>query len=244
MSSLKKKCQVVMLSTEKASKIVLQGYKGLGGLLFSNNQYIKSSNYQPQHLYILSDEEIKEGDWYLADERISKSELKPIWVVRKCDNITNGWLESNSNPGQGDNPDWSKKIIATTDIPLGTSEYSEKYRESYFNPLPQPSPEFITKYIEEYNKGNVITDIMVEYILNETGNYRQFDDTPELKEKLKTDSNNCITITKVRDWLNIQQHGNTLEYWKNSAEENYLTTPISVLKYITCLEESLNKQNL
>lgn len=32
-------------------------------------------------------------------------------------------------------------------------------------------------------------------------------------------------------------HGNTVEYWKRNAEENYLTTPISVLKYITVLEE-------
>jgi hypothetical protein len=30
---------------------------------------------------------------------------------------------------------------------------------------------------------------------------------------------------------------NTVEYWKQNAEENYLTTPISVLKYITVLEE-------
>ena len=27
-----------------------------------------------------------------------------------------------------------------------------------------------------------------------------------------------------------------LTYWKNNAEENYMTTPISVLKYITELE--------
>ena len=27
-----------------------------------------------------------------------------------------------------------------------------------------------------------------------------------------------------------------LAYWKNNAEENYITTPISVLKYITELE--------
>ncbi len=32
-------------------------------------------------------------------------------------------------------------------------------------------------------------------------------------------------------------HGNTVEYWKQNAEENYLKTPISVLKYITVLEE-------
>ena len=31
--------------------------------------------------------------------------------------------------------------------------------------------------------------------------------------------------------------GNTLEYWKKSAEEDYLKVPISVLRYITILEE-------
>ena len=32
-------------------------------------------------------------------------------------------------------------------------------------------------------------------------------------------------------------HGKTIEHWKNNAEEDYFTTPISVLKYITVLEE-------
>lgn len=32
-------------------------------------------------------------------------------------------------------------------------------------------------------------------------------------------------------------HGNTVEYWKHNAEEDYIKTPISVLKYITVLEE-------
>lgn len=35
--------------------------------------------------------------------------------------------------------------------------------------------------------------------------------------------------------------GNTLEYWKHNAEEDYITTPISVLKYITVLEEQIDK---
>lgn len=37
--------------------------------------------------------------------------------------------------------------------------------------------------------------------------------------------------------------GNTLEYWKNNAEEDYLKVTISVLKYITILEEIVNKEN-
>jgi hypothetical protein len=39
-------------------------------------------------------------------------------------------------------------------------------------------------------------------------------------------------------------HGNTVEYWKQNAEENYLTTPISVLKYITVLEEQVEQINV
>ena len=42
-------------------------------------------------------------------------------------------------------------------------------------------------------------------------------------------------------------HGNTIKYWKRNAEENYSTTPISVLKYITVLEEQaeqLHKVNV
>jgi hypothetical protein len=36
-------------------------------------------------------------------------------------------------------------------------------------------------------------------------------------------------------------HGNTVEYWKQNAEEDYIKTPISVLKYITVLEEQAEK---
>ena len=36
-------------------------------------------------------------------------------------------------------------------------------------------------------------------------------------------------------------HGHTLEYWKNNAEEDYFKVPISVLKYITCLEERIEQ---
>lgn len=34
-----------------------------------------------------------------------------------------------------------------------------------------------------------------------------------------------------------EYQGNTVEYWKQNAEEDYIKTPISVLKYIAILEE-------
>jgi hypothetical protein len=36
-------------------------------------------------------------------------------------------------------------------------------------------------------------------------------------------------------------HGKPIEHWKDNAEEDYMTTPISVLKYITVLEEQANE---
>lgn len=36
-------------------------------------------------------------------------------------------------------------------------------------------------------------------------------------------------------------HGNTVEHWKQYAEVNYPTTPISVLRYITVLEEQVEQ---
>ena len=38
---------------------------------------------------------------------------------------------------------------------------------------------------------------------------------------------------------NKQSNTKDLAYWKNNAEENYMTTPISVLKYITKLENQI-----
>jgi hypothetical protein len=35
----------------------------------------------------------------------------------------------------------------------------------------------------------------------------------------------------------VNYHGKPIEHWKDNAEEDYMTTPISVLKYITVLEE-------
>ena len=37
--------------------------------------------------------------------------------------------------------------------------------------------------------------------------------------------------------LYTEEQVNRLKYWKNNAEDDYLTTPISVLKYISELEK-------
>ena len=58
-----------------------------------------------------------------------------------------------------------KKVIATTDTSLKQFIYTTMVIDEgdIYQSLPQPSQQFIEKYIEEYNKGNIIIDVLVEY---------------------------------------------------------------------------------
>lgn len=104
---------------------------------------IDCTNITQHHIHITSSEEIKEGDWYLIL-------------------IDNTIMKANIN---SDHKDYDcKKIIATTDKSLRKhlkylSEYEGKYIDKQ---LPQLSNEFIESYIEQYNKGNIIENILVE----------------------------------------------------------------------------------
>src|ERR1035437_2877574 len=57
-------CQVVMFPIENVGELLIIGTK----LVVNNNEYsehyIKLHDYKSQHLYFVSDREIKEGDWY------------------------------------------------------------------------------------------------------------------------------------------------------------------------------------
>ena len=44
--------------------------------------------------------------------------------------------------------------------------------------------------------------------------------------------------------MKIKEEDKDLNYWKNNCEENYMTTPISVLRYITELEKVVNNVDL
>ena len=99
-----------------------------------------------------------------------------------------------------------REVLATTDTSLialyGSDE--EGYRKMR-DGLPQPSKQFIEKYIEEYNKGNVITDILIEYELISNEEYfgntvNPDNDVPYFDEKLKINpKDNTITIKKIKD---------------------------------------------
>lgn len=136
-----KKRKVVMLPTNE--KADLQKY--------GRSLRLKNSGYYPhvkeilgyyQHLYFLSDEEeIKKGDWFVMNG----------CIVRQCESTNKEPHTIHTvvdSTGGIHHVSVCEKIIATTDKLLR---------------LPEPSQSFIEKFVEEYNKGNIITEVMVEY---------------------------------------------------------------------------------
>jgi len=144
--------------------------------------------YIPQHLHIISNDEIKEDDYYILFTD------KALTVLR-C-------------TGDGDYFD-CKKIIATTDTSLNYE--TPFYGMDADNNFPQPSQQFITKYIEEYNKGNIITDVLVEYeeIYNDYGETDIFDLVCTNHSKISrikiNPKDNTITIKKLKDSWNREE---------------------------------------
>lgn len=133
-----KKCKVVILSTEKASNI---------WLTYENKLSIHPSYTTlagGQHLYITSNEEIKEGDWYiwLNNKAICQADAM---IMTINNHMKNGHIE---------------KIIATTDTLVFKDDYRNQSTPDF---LPKPTEGFIKKFVEKYNKGEIITDILVEY---------------------------------------------------------------------------------
>ena len=103
------------------------------------------------------------------------------------------------------------------------------------NSLPQIPKSFIEYFINEYNNGRVVSKVLVEvkeYCIN---NIPKQDHTCVNKDhKIKLNESNEVSILNV---------SNKLDYYRNNAEENYITTPISVLRYISELEKYI-EQNL
>jgi hypothetical protein len=208
--SVLKRTKVVMLSTNQKAQISL-------GRITKKLTYDKVSRIQDngQHLYFLSDsEEIKEDDkdfWFIEFNKNGKRDSycnKPIL----CDvGVTNNFILTKNN-GNFPFPENCKKIIATTDF-LTLNKSLEDGLTAIT--LPQPSNSFIEKYIEKYNAGTPIIEVMVEYE-SHTDNMPENEDDIILPwrayvdYRLKINSkDNCIVIRAVKDIFTRRE---TLEF--------------------------------
>jgi hypothetical protein len=185
MNTLKEKCQAVMLPSEKESNLHKIGDE-LGYTTVSRvNPFAKQ-----QHLYILSNDKIKEGDWVYHNSGYISQVLGFNLDAIKLEDAQR-WTKD------------CKKIIATTDSSL----IIEKELDIHSIPteyveedtiLPQPSQEFIKKFVKKYNEGNPNTEVLVEYVKyigGVVGNGWE-----EYRPKINT-KNNTITIHPVKDRL-------------------------------------------
>lgn len=179
-----KKATVVMLLINEKAKLILRN-----NTLCSNYAQRDTDSFSShQHLYIVSDEEIKEGDAYYN-------------IIRNEIQICENYIEVSSLKHA---PEHAKKVIATTDTSLKIVEGDILPNGSIgtVSRYPEPSQSFIDKYITEYNKGDMITDVMVEYqdfdinylIESRTGKTSQTLTEPKVNPK-----DNTVTIKRVKD---------------------------------------------
>jgi hypothetical protein len=187
-----KRAKVVMLPTEKAtvaySSIITYGGKNLA--IPIKDGISPSGEFGVNHLYILYDEEIKEGDWFINEF----NKLEQANLTSENLNIAN--ISPNC-----------KKIIATTDKSLMVykSERTNYGNENTYNSydhkkvnLPEPSQSFIEVFVREYNKGNVISDVLVEWEEYNRSTTWEYDE-PEISQIKVNPKDNTITIKKVKD---------------------------------------------
>lgn len=127
--NLKRKCQVVMLITNEKAKHgeYTFPHKEDNKIKFQRGEY----NLNGFNLYILSDEEIKEGGWVLLPNG-DINKMSPTDMIH--------YLDSQSKA--------TKKIIASTDktlnLPEPSNSFIQKYIEAY------NKKEKITKVMVEY----------------------------------------------------------------------------------------------
>lgn len=186
-----------MLPTNKESNLTLGGSinKDKLGLVEPDNRHpsstyncyvnnFKEGTYKyPQNnkwlnfqlLYILSDDEIKEGDWYFDTE--TKIICKSINNIKVFD----CW----------------KKIVATTDKSLKLLQfYDLKDNRGEFNTvesLPQLPESFIQAYIKAYNEGKPITEVDLEITCK-----ADYDKNPEMYGTGMFNSGKFTDIIKTR----------------------------------------------
>lgn len=186
---MKKQIDVVMLPTEKANVGMIakcikddftNSFDRIGKLcLITNSKFYKPNIYwHSQHLYILSDEPIKDRDWVIHKNR----EVLQLSDVDEFAGIINdvGTVRI----------ECCKKIIATTDESLTTEKQYKSGWDAKIN-LPRPSNEFLKKFCE---LGGV-DKVLVEYEEN-----LFYTNTKELNitNKLKVAPDNTITIYPIK----------------------------------------------
>ena len=220
-----KKCKAVLLPSKENAPLMIDlnesswsdTYKKL---LYSKNfdfdEFDHTKNFthtNKQHLYILSDDEIKEGDWFYDIELKAINKRVGVIPFKSYD---------------------CKKVIATTDNTLLNDDDFINSVTPFRN-LPELSQQFIQQYVEAYNNGKPIEEVDVEYRLIDYA----VEDEPNssFKYGVITNSNNTINIRLVKDTWTRDEVIKLLYSFGNKMENAEYNEPY--WRYEKWIEESL-----
>lgn len=188
---MKKEHTVVMLPTEKASRLVKNAREGKNGLLmfYEHERTVKPSDgFKQQHLYILSPEEVQKGDWAIIRGRFPS----------RCNNVGPGGIRyfDCSECFGTQETEHMKKIVATTDSDLWFRVYGGQEDKNGELEVPKIGIDFVQRYVKEWNKGNKIDSVMLEY--NRVGHEDGDSDNPtQVYYDLKLRSNETVIISPI-----------------------------------------------
>lgn len=183
-----KRCKIIILPTNERSEELDQLFYDNGNLFLSHMRWTEKELTNPdrrkyQHLYILSDDEIKENDWCI------NRNLDTIYQIKAIVGNLENWI----------------KIIATTDSSFKLYESETLAKASGFSLntndilLPSIPQSFIDKYVSEFNKGNKIEEVMVEYLLEEYEHDGKRYHHTDGRMCSKVNSDNTINISSIKD---------------------------------------------
>lgn len=179
--------KIIMLPTEKSRLIYIGNFKKLH---YMDYVPIGLDNDEiAQHLYIISDEQIKEGDWYI--NRFNQ--------IHQASDIN---LTSQE--------EWNtcKKIVATTDNLQLNQDLTKCVADLVIENkvfLSQLPDSFISVYIKAYNEGKPITEIDLEmeqkYHIRGNNEYKDYLTRKEEKHcewkkitRIKTREDNTVIV--------------------------------------------------
>ena len=197
-----KKCNIVMLPTEKVSggkELILENLQFEESILsYKCVPWIANTDSR-QHLYVLSDELVEAGDWFYTDSLKSGK----IWKAWKADGHS---VDININTALASKV--CKKIIATTDTSLmingeeettaSASGFSTKFNKLIT--LPNLTEDFINVYVDVFNEGYEITEVLVEYEhgVKTNGLQELIDSNPEYYTKFPEELPNYVPEVKTK----------------------------------------------
>lgn len=155
---MQKEYLIYLVSTDKHSNLYILSHQHRKPVLAYNKNKVEKyicgdltyNDQLPQHLYIVSDKEIKEGDWVInnLDKSIGRAERKPS-AFEAMDKEYSKIIATT-------NPELNAKVI-------GFKSVTENVHYSDYNVAKIDEQWIKDVYIPAYNSGSPITKVMLEY---------------------------------------------------------------------------------